>query len=279
MATSCCGGGRCYCAVVEGAGINITGTGAADNPFVVSAAGGGGDTHFYYPETYGAVGDGTTNDQAAIQAAIDAAAAAGGGTVVLWQLYGWSGDIVQKTAVDVIGVGTSAFGSAAVGLIALGPTARYRYGDLSGPSAHPYPGTLSHLQIDGATIGGATELLRIEAVDSAIRDIGVVRGAGHGVVYAAAQNVVCDHLEVSDFPNGTAVLFRNRDDGGSTNTQGAGGCKLLNSHVTTANKLLGQDYVLTNGALPAAYWPHDNFVVSCLFEQYLDGGHHSLAHI
>ena len=35
----------------------------------------------FYPETYGAVGDGTTNDQAAIQACIDAVSAAGGGTV------------------------------------------------------------------------------------------------------------------------------------------------------------------------------------------------------
>ena len=31
--------------------------------------------------TYGAVGDGTTNDAAAIQAAVDAASAAGGGVV------------------------------------------------------------------------------------------------------------------------------------------------------------------------------------------------------
>lgn len=41
----------------------------------------------FYPEMYGAVGDGTTDDTAAIQAAIDAAEAAGGGAVVLTGTY------------------------------------------------------------------------------------------------------------------------------------------------------------------------------------------------
>ena len=38
---------------------------------------------YFYPETYGAAGDGKTNDCTAIQKALDAAFKNGGGTVVL----------------------------------------------------------------------------------------------------------------------------------------------------------------------------------------------------
>ena len=49
----------------------------------------------YTPESYGAVGDGTTNDCAAIQQAIDAAAENGGGTVVLESGKTYYSDSIQ----------------------------------------------------------------------------------------------------------------------------------------------------------------------------------------
>lgn len=139
----------------------------------------------FLPEDYGDGAPGyPNNDGPAIQAAIDDAAI-NGGLVELQngKTYGWSGDITQKTGVDVRGVSTSGFGTAPAGLKAINGTARYQYGNFSG---NPYPGTLSNVLIDGDGVGGATELLRIEAVDSAIRDVAVVRGAGHGIVYAGA---------------------------------------------------------------------------------------------
>lgn len=54
---------------------------AARNAAILAATGA------FTPETYGAVGNGTTNDRAAVQAALDAAGAANGGTVLFTKRY------------------------------------------------------------------------------------------------------------------------------------------------------------------------------------------------
>src|SRR6266498_5241337 len=61
----------------------------------------------YYPEDYGAVGDGVTQDHAAINAAITAASAATprGGIVPLRKNYLIGAPIVMKNAVHLLGPG------------------------------------------------------------------------------------------------------------------------------------------------------------------------------
>jgi hypothetical protein len=63
---------------------------------------------------YGAVGDGTTDDKAAINSAINVANAAGGGRVYLPRLHGVKGQVVLKSNVELIGKGPVGSGLKAV---------------------------------------------------------------------------------------------------------------------------------------------------------------------
>lgn len=238
---------------------------------ITGPAGPGASGSDFYPEDFGDGAPGYPNDDVpAINAAITAAADDGGGVVRMAsrKLYGGDGEILQKNGVTVIGSGASAFGSTAVGIKALTSDFRYNYGDSSG---NPYPGPLKKLQLDGA--GLATELLRAEATDGVMEDLMVVRGAGNGLVFAGAQNTTFRGGGIHDFANGAGAVFRNRD--GTTtnglNTQGAGHCRIEgNTHITTCDKLILQDYVHTYPAELMEYWPHDNVIDGCIIEQYQD---------
>jgi hypothetical protein len=66
----------------------------------------GGLTYNFYPESYGAVGNGTTNDLPAIQSAVNAAEATPGGRVILQnKTYAISGSLSITTACSIEGVG------------------------------------------------------------------------------------------------------------------------------------------------------------------------------
>lgn len=87
----------------------ISGTLIVDGVPINGAAGG-----YYYPETYGAVGDGTTNDGPAFKSAITAITANGGGTLVLGPktylvdvdgVHSWAVQLVAN--LNILGQGVS----------------------------------------------------------------------------------------------------------------------------------------------------------------------------
>jgi len=234
-----------------------TDTQAANKEYVDDAV---GPVTFYLPENYGAVGDGTTNDTVAVQAAIDAAYAAGGGTVLLSKRYGWSGDLLHKGAVAVSGVSLRKVlvvnDNMDRGLVALDASARYRYGQWGGGSTNDNPGPLTNLVIDGNNL--ATELVLMECVDGQIVGCNIVNAAGKCLEVGGSQNSTVTR-GVIGYAGGAAISFLH-DPG-----QGAGNIKFTGVYVATSRYLLQAD------ADPVNFWPHDIFFDGCLFENYTAG--------
>jgi len=244
--------------VTGGTGVSVIGTGGSDNPYVVSVSG-SAVSPYYHPEDYGAVGDGSTDDFAAIMAATNAAEAAGGGTVYFKELYAWTGTLLIPPTVRWLGAATS-FSGGSTGLIALDGTSRVQMGDIPA-GGQAYTGQIENLVIDGNGVGGATQLLRIESVNASLSKVVVHNGVGDGIDLASSQNVSFFGIDCGDFPNGTALNIRNRDEAAST--QGPGGNKFFGCYFYGADLLFDVDTVDAGG-----FWPHDNIFFGCLFEQY-----------
>jgi hypothetical protein len=277
MVSSCCGAaGRCYC-VVQGDGVTteVTGTGGADNPFVVTAMGGGGGEmrSFYYPTdpAFGAVGDGVTDDQAALEACWEAAGT-DGGVVLIDRPYAFSDKIKHYGGMEVWQItprrmpfvaGGTGLGDYPIepGLIAIEDTAWYQYGDGSDGSGslNDNPGPIRGLAIDGRGIaGGGDGLFVMDANQSSIYDLMVVYSAGTGLITGRSQN--CNFYNPQIGGNlGTG--FKIKTLAGLDTQQGAGHIIVFGGHIH--DNYLGVEIDMGAGTF---FPPHDNVFNTTLIE-------------
>jgi hypothetical protein len=263
MVSSCCGGGRCYCAVIGIGGITVEGSGGAGDPYVISGGGGGGG-HFYYAEDYTEPGDPDPDDWTEpIQAMIDAAHAVGGGTWVIWRQYPFEGQINIRGGVCVYQLAMPQLESPAqeeIGLKATGPDAQVMYGQGgAGGSTNDNPGEIRNLYVEGDHIGGDGDALFVcDASNTALYNLHVRNSAGHGIDVGSSQNLVFYNIHAAGSDSGTALLFKSRSIG----RQGPGGNKIYGGHV-------GDSYLpihVTSNDPTDFFPPHDNIIEGVLFE-------------
>lgn len=177
-----------------GLGPNQAAPGSLVKQLMESFNGSGG--FFYVPTDYGAIGDGTSNDTAAVIAACNAAEADGGGIVLIHKHYGFNDVINVGSGVYLQGVATrqNLDPSDPVwdlpGLVAIGPGAQLKVGDWSAITERA--GGVMDLVVDGADVGGDTVakegLVRIAGVATRVENLFCHRSVGDGVVYDGLQN-------------------------------------------------------------------------------------------
>jgi hypothetical protein len=232
---------------------------------------------FTTPEVFGAVGDGVANDTAAIQAAIDALITAGGGQLILSKRYGHSGDIVHRGGISVVGPGVPRYNADSDPsitdtergcLVSLDGTARYVYGISGNSSRDDNPGPLRDVIIDGAGVGGATELFLVQSAQGQVQGVHVINPVNDGTrLNGMCQNTAFRDCYFGYAPNGAAVKLLQE-----AGFQSTGGSTFYGCYFADSDKLLEVDCDGTN------VWAHTTTFTDCLFEQ-RQVNHHSIVHM
>jgi hypothetical protein len=218
--------------------VNVTGGRGPQGPAGPPGPPGDGESAWFFPESYGAEGDGVTDDGDAIRDALAAAKAAGGGTVVLHQKYAFTGNLLVGDGVTMQGV-TSNDGPGDTGtnsLKALSATSRILVGDWT---TDQRPGGLMHLRIDGNSTGHPDGLIMWRGVHGQCDTVYVQGADGHNVVIDAAQNVTFRSL-FSCLAGDAAIAI----------TNGAGGLNFVGCHAVFSPRSLAMyddDGSLNNG--------------------------------
>lgn len=212
---------------------------------------------------FGAVGDGVTDDQTALEACW-LAAGDENGMVVIDRPYGFSGKIkhyggmsVMQTAMPKVKVTPT---GPEPGLIALTADAWYQYGDGGdgSGSANDNPGPIRGLYIDGAGIaGGGDGLFVMDANESSIYDLWVANSIGVGVNVGRSQNNNFYNLNVGAC-DGTAVLLKPLVAG----QQGPGHNVFFGGHIHDCYLPV----LVTSHSASDFFFPHDNSFVNTIIE-------------
>lgn len=231
---------------------------------VVGAA---GPDSWFNAHSYGAVGNGTTDDTTALQAAIDAAYAAGGGIVNIAHptasVYRITGPITVKENVSLRGAGSSVLGLGASTIKLDSATAQVRIGNGSARG-----GGSGFFTVNGNNTGDPTGAVKIVAVQQVIEQISVTEAAGVGVYVYASQNCILHSVDVNSSGTDNMVI-----DGGT------GGMVFLRCELTSAAGYGLKSTDSAPGGHPTfgyQYGPAHNEWLHCIVENYQTTGGNAL---
>lgn len=215
------------------------------------------------PEQYGAIGDGVNNDTVPVNTCLEAAALDKGGNVIFTQTYACQGEVKIGGGVTTWGTGgpqKTVPAQAEKGLIAFDSTFKVRWGQLNDGSGsrNDNPGPMYNLCIDGKTIGGTGELLRVEAVETTMINVQVKDGIGNGINWTQSQNINILNPLVHGFPAGVCWLLQ----AGTAGLQPPGHIQAYGGHIGDSK------LCVRSTSHDASFFagPHDNAFHGTIFE-------------
>lgn len=215
------------------------------------------------PEQYGAIGDGVNNDTVPVNTCLEAAALDKGGNVIFANTYACQGEVLIGGGVTTWGTGgpqKTVPAQDEKGLVAFDATFKVRWGQLNDGSGsrNDNPGPMYNLCIDGKTIGGPGELLRVEAVETTMINVQVQNGIANGINWTQSQNVNCLNPLVHGFPAGVCWLLQ----AGTAGLQPPGHIHAFGGHIGDSK------LCFRSTSHDASFFagPHDNAFHGTIFE-------------